>query len=336
VLNVAEHARKFLESLHRFDLAMLLSQCRVSIERVTERDEVDFDWGFGTTRDVVAVHAPSPIDEALKSLLPEDRKRIAQAATSSMSATRAPDDIQVETIVGATADGAPALLAELLIHRAIMISVATGGFRIQEVDDFYRARQARIVQDLPTDVQFDNPHGDLWDFYHFWDANLPQWKDRRRYVREMFGPAIAAIAKRSSISPIRREPTGWERVDRALSKARDRLASASAEEDFQAIGLICREVIISLAQAVYDPSIHESLDGVVPSETDANRMLGAFIGHAFPGESNKEVRAHARASLALALNLQHRRTASQQLAMLCVEATASTTAVISIIARPVP
>ncbi|MDK2756895.1 MAG: hypothetical protein KYX66_09175, partial [Blastomonas fulva] len=125
----------------------------------------------------------------------------------------------------------------------------------------------------------------------------------------------------------------WERVDRALSKARTQLESASAEEDCQAIGLLCREVIISLAQAVYDPTIHESLDGVRPSDTDANRMLEAYIGHVFPGASNKEVRAHHRASLALALNLQHRRTATRLLAALCVEATASTTAVVSIIAR---
>jgi len=121
-----------------------------------------------------------------------------------------------------------------------------------------------------------------------------------------------------------------------LSKARTQLETASAEEDYQAIGQLCRGVIISLAQAVYDPAIHESLDGVRPSETDANRMLEAYIAHVFPGASNKEVRAHHRGSLALALNLQHRRTATRHLAALCVEATASTTAVVSIIARASP
>jgi hypothetical protein len=62
-------------------------------------------------------------------------------------------------------------------------------------------------------------------------------------------------------------------------------------------------------------------------------MLEAYVAKVFPGESYKEVRAHARASLALALNLQHRRTATHDLAALCIEATGSTTAVISIIAR---
>lgn len=90
-------------------------------------------------------------------------------------------------------------------------------------------------------------------------------------------------------------------------------------------------MIISLAQAVYDPAVHLSTDGVVPSPTDANRMLEAYIHHVFPGESYKEVRAHARASMALALNLQHRRTATRKLATLCLEAAGSTAAVIAII-----
>lgn len=331
--DVTENARKFLESLQRFDLAMLLSQCLVAVERVTTMEDIGFGEMYRVTRDVVIVRAPSPIDEALTSLPPEDRKRIAQAAASLVDVSPEPDDIRVEKS-GKAANGAAALLAELLIHRAMMTSVSTGGPRIQDVDDFYRARQARIIQSLPDGVEFSNPHTDLWDFYHYWDANLPQWKDRRRYVKEMFTPAINAIARRSSLPLVYREPTGWERVDRALSKSRDQLASASVEEDFQAIGLICREAIISLAQAVYDPAIHESPDGVTPSATDANRMLDGYIGQALPGPSNKEVRAHARASLALALNLQHRRTATRQLAALCVEATASTAAVISIIARP--
>jgi hypothetical protein len=96
--------------------------------------------------------------------------------------------------------------------------------------------------------------------------------------------------------------------------------------------LLCREVLISLAQAVYDPAIHIPEDGVTPSATDANRMTEAYIRHVFPRESYKEVRAHARAALALALNLQHRRTATRQLASLCLEGTASAVAVISIIA----
>ncbi|WP_380874760.1 hypothetical protein [Sphingomonas sp. DBB INV C78] len=330
--NMMDNACNFLESLQRFDLSMLLRHCRVSVEKF----ETALDWFSDLEDEAIIVRAPAPIAEALRSLPQQDRKRIAEAILSAQQASRQHEDIRVETLDGLNATGAAALLSELLIHRAMMIDVATGGARLQDVDDYYRAREVRIRQAIPGGVTYDNPHVDLWAWYRHWSAELPQYKDRRFYVRQLFGPAIEAIAKRSSLPSEPREATGWERVDRALSKARTQLETASAEEDWQAIGLLCREVIISLAQAVYDPAIHESLDGVRPSETDANRMLEAYIAHVFPGASNKEVRAHHRASLALALNLQHRRTATRQLAALCVEATASTTAVVSIIARANP
>jgi len=328
--HLTDNARRFLESLQRHDLSLLLSQTDAKLKPM----EGALDWLGDVTEEAILILAPNPIDEALKSLPRQDRKRIAEAVSSGQQTTKAHDDITVQTrFASKTASPPSKLLAELLIHRAMMIDVATGGVRIQDVDDYYRAREVRIRKLLPPEVKYENPHRDLWDWYHHWSENLPQYKDRRRYVRQMFDPAIDAISIRSSLPGQEREPTGWERVDRTLARVRSQLNGASAEKDYQAIGLLCREVIISLAQAVYDPVIHESLDGVRPSETDANRMLESYIAHVFPGASYKEVRAHARASLALALNLQHRRTATCQLATLCLEATASTSAVISIIAR---
>lgn len=328
--NTTENACSFLESLQRFDLSMLLRHCRTAMVE----SEVDNGF-FADLIDEAIIEAPTPIDEALKKLPSQDRKRLAEAIATAYPNRKAADDIVVRS-TDAAETGAAALLSELLIHRAMMIDVATGGARIQDVDDYYRAREVRIRQAIPEGVTYDNPHADLWAWYRHWSAELPQYRDRRFYIRQLFSPAIEAVAKRSWLPSEPREATGWERVDRALSKARSQLETASAEEDCQAIGLLCREVIISLAQAVYDPTIHESLDGIRPSETDANRMLEAYIAHVFPGASNKEVRSHHRASLALALNLQHRRTATRQLAALCVEATASTTAVVSIIARASP
>lgn len=325
--NMTAAACKFLESLQRYDLAMLLKNCQAAVA------EVEVDNGFFTDMvEQAIIDAPTPISEALNTLPSQDRKRIAEAIASAYPNKKTPNDIVIRATF-AMAGGTAALLAELLIHREMMIDVATGGARIQDVDDYYRARETRIRQAMPDGIQYSNPHDDLWDWYRHWSAELPQYKDRRFYVRQLFGAALDAISKRSSLPSEPREPTGWERVDRALSKARAQLDTASAEEDYQAIGLLCREIIISLALAVFDPAIHESPDGVRPSDTDANRMLEAYIAHVFPGSSNKEVRAHARASLALALNLQHRRTATRQLAALCIEATASTTSVISIIAR---
>lgn len=327
-----EIARTFLKSLHRFELAILLDRCTVAIHTVTEAREIDFQWYSNVEEEIIQVFAPSPIDDALEALPPEDRKRIAEAVANGYHKRRSYEDIRVERLPF-VADGVAALLAEMIIHRAMMVNVATGGTRIQDVNDYYSAREARLRERMPAGINYENPHDDLWAWYNYWRSNLSGYADRRQYVREIFNPAIAALSRRSTVAIPEREPTGFGRVDRAMGKARSQFELASAEEDYQAIGLLCREVIISLAQAVFDPAIHETLDGVTASPTDANRMLEAYIAYVFPGASNKEVRAHARASLALALNLQHRRTAMKQLAALCLEATASTTAVISIMAR---
>ena len=60
----------------------------------------------------------------------------------------------------------------------MMIDVATGGARIQDVDDYYRAREVRIRQGIPEGVTYENPQADWWAWYRHWNAELPQYKDR--------------------------------------------------------------------------------------------------------------------------------------------------------------
>lgn len=127
------------------------------------------------------------------------------------------------------------------------------------------------------------------------------------------------------------EPTGWPRVDRQMSEVRVRLREATTEEQYQAIGLLCREALISVAQAVYIPERHPSPDGVSPSPTDAKRMLEAFLAVELAGSANEEARSHAKAALKLAVALQHNRTADFRTAALCAEATVSVTNIIGIV-----
>lgn len=127
------------------------------------------------------------------------------------------------------------------------------------------------------------------------------------------------------------EPTGWTKVDRQIAEVRLRLRGATNEEQFQAVGLLCRETLISLAQAVYSPERHPTLDGVAASSTDAKRMLEAYISVELGGQTNDEARSHAKASLKLALALQHNRTANFRTAALCAEATVSVVNIIGIL-----
>ena len=109
------------------------------------------------------------------------------------------------------------------------------------------------------------------------------------------------------------------------------LEKAKNEEQFQAIGLVCRETLISLAQTVYDPSKHVVTDGIALSKTDAKRMLDLYISAELAGKTNEVARKHAKAALDLANDLTHKRTAAFRLAALCAEATTALVNLIAII-----
>ena len=123
----------------------------------------------------------------------------------------------------------------------------------------------------------------------------------------------------------------WSAVDRAITKAGELLRQGKNSEDFQTIGLLCREALISLAQASFDPSRHKTENGLDPSPTDSKRMLEAFFMTELSVGSNEDARRHARASVSLADSLVHRRTASYRDAALCLEATQSAANLVSIV-----
>jgi hypothetical protein len=149
----------------------------------------------------------------------------------------------------------------------------------------------------------------------------------------MYQPLMDRIrtGARATRAELFEEPTGWPRVDRGIYEVRRRLEQAETEEQFQAIGLLCREVLISLAQVVYDPERHPSKDAVLPSDTNANRMLDSYISAELQGGPNEGVRRHAKAALSLANDLQHHRTANRREAALCAEATTSLVNIVAVI-----
>ncbi len=80
-----------------------------------------------------------------------------------------------------------------------------------------------------------------------------------------------------------------DRLDRALESMNAQLVSAETEEDFQTVGLLARETLISLAQVVFDSNSHSVPDRTNPSSTDAKRMLDAYLGSVLPGSGNEEL-----------------------------------------------
>jgi hypothetical protein len=225
------------------------------------------------------------------------------------------------------------LIEAVEAQRNLMISVSTGGPRIQSVNNDYKERQELIESGLAErGVENPNPYSDLWEWYGKWSSgDLPSYQSRRNYITGLFGPLVKELKRGGQIQTqgLFTRATGWTRVDRNVGEMRSRLAQAKTEEQFQAVGLLCRETLISLAQTVYNADAHPSLDGVTPSKTDAKRMLDAYLATKLPGKTNEAARRHAKSSLDFANEVTHKRTADFREAAMCAEAT---TAVVNLIA----
>ncbi len=221
------------------------------------------------------------------------------------------------------------LLAELDFLRGILISVSTGGPRIGEVNSDYTQRYELVDEELRRrGIQNSVLFSDLWQRHGKWSTDLPSWASRRSFVAELFRPIIAQIKSPYSATI---EPTGWALVDRQLGEARNRLAYAKNEEQYQAVGLMCREALISLGQEVFDPARHPIDGDVRVSKTDFKRMIEAYLSVELRGRSSEEARRHARTALDLALRLQHQRTAAFRDAAICIESTSSVISIIAIL-----
>lgn len=181
-----EAARGYLDSLRRGDLSALLLHAHIDIGVTAV--------GYGSQMAVI-VGAPQPFAEALSKLPEHDRKRIAEAALSKRTFDAEPATDIVVKVRGEPMDGPATLLPDLIVHREMMTAVATGQQQIQEVDDYYIARQFRLVEGCAAaGIRYENPHASLWDWYGFWKAeNMTTYADRRDYVRKVFALSLIHI-----------------------------------------------------------------------------------------------------------------------------------------------
>ena len=316
---------------NRQDLADLLLHAFIDFEALNE--------GFDLAR--VAIYAPIANYDQLRALSNDDNQVILDTVhdiwpyrEGDIAITEIIYRLDPESLLEGP-DNPDDLLQKLDRLRNIMVDVSTGGPRIDELKNEYREIHLRLTRGLEQwGIQNPIPYRELWDWYGKWSrGDLPTYQSRREYIRGLFEPLEVRLCDEilSRSGKTLQEPTGWPRVDRTLGEIRNRLESASTEEQFQAVGLLCREALISLAQTVFDPDKHPTLDGVEVSKTDAKRMLDRYLAAEVGGASNTNARKHAKASLILTADLQHKRTATFRDAALCAEATASVVNIIAIL-----
>lgn len=115
----------------------------------------------------------------------------------------------------------------------------------------------------------------------------------------------------------------WPEISNAIDKIQKSCSIADGEIDFQNIGNSCRELLISLAQIVYNPNVHgdKNQEGKTISKTDAMGMLTNYFNYILTGSSNDEFRGYAKATHKLANMLTHRRNATKKDMLLTVSST---------------
>ncbi|MFA5393800.1 MAG: hypothetical protein WC081_04095 [Candidatus Ratteibacteria bacterium] len=341
--DIQEEAIRFLEEGREIQSAQLLRNCTMEDWAVVDHwmdgneqlDGIVITMKCPRTSYEILVDSKNPftreIQNAFESVMPHRcyLKKIKIRAESAAPL------FSEKSLAGTSASEIKELISLIEKQKAIMISVATGGPRIQQKNNEYASQRHTIQSKLSKlKITDPNPYSDLWIWYGKWsDGSLPTYQSRRIYITNLYQPILDAlllrVSKSSSAQPP--EPTGWARVDRCIEKVYSAIEKAENEEDFQTIGLLCRETIISLAQAIYTGKTRNTVPGPVPSDTDAKRMLEEYLNEEFQGSSNENVRKFSKTVFQLAVELQHKRTANFRNAALCAEATRAVVNTIAII-----
>ena len=99
------------------------------------------------------------------------------------------------------------------------------------------------------------------------------------------------------------------------------------------MGLLCREIIISLGQLVYNKDVYEAVDSQNKpiGKTDGFRMLEAYFTYKLHGTHFEEYRAYAKTTNKLANALTHKRNATKKDMMLSVSATTALVNIVGIL-----
>ena len=336
-----ETVRQLLRARGHVSLASLLLEARVEI---TGAGQYTRQWQ--NVLDRAEVHAPIP--DYLQLLgLPEWAKDEILKTIREIWPPREHDiDIteivfrpeRIESNESITSEPYPLKEADWL--ETTLFALATSGPPFDSVSVEYKRRLGIFAEELAT-LGISNPVPDdnllIW-FARFSAGDFPTKESWRDHIVTLFNPLREQLRASSLVEHTRAQEDGigWPLVGRQLRKTQSQLRGATHTEDFQVVGLLCRETIISTAQTVYDPRRHPSHDGTRPSTTDAKRMLDNYIAVELGGPSNDAARKYAKAALDLANSLQHKRTAGSRTAALCALATESAVNIIAILDRAGP
>lgn len=137
--------------------------------------------------------------------------------------------------------------------------------------------------------------------------------------------ALNQYAENESLVDFISDISDWKGIDEAITKINKDCSMANSEMEYQNIGNSCRNLVISVAQIVFNPEIHGSFnkEGKEISKTDAIGMLTNYFAHNLSGSNNELYRKYAKAANDLANMLTHKRNATKRDMLITVSATLS-------------
>jgi hypothetical protein len=157
-----------------------------------------------------------------------------------------------------------------------------------------------------------------------WKQHLPTYQERRAYVIRLYEPLLDALddlERRQLTGGLDLGETGWSKVDSRVHQLHGRFASASTVEDYKGIGYACRDLIITVANAVFDSDRHVRPDEGPLKGDDAKNRIDRALEVEFSGESHQKLRKYVRSLWEYVSTVAHSESTTEQTATVAVHGT---------------
>lgn len=246
-------------------------------------------------------------------------------------------DLYVDWAAITQSENKNSLLKKLQHEKEMLIQVGTGKIIIKnkiENEAYIEEHQyiCSILEQLG--LSHVNNYSDLWKWYSdYKERQLNTYQSRINFINNLYAPLFEVLenSEESKLKYISYEPTGWENIDDSVCNMKSKLLTACQTEDYQAVGMYGRELLITLAKTVFDKDKHPSSDGIDIGPTDSKRMLEAYIHYCLKHKSGPREVKFAKAAIDFSNELTHRRAANSMDAELCFNAVVSTVNIIRVI-----
>lgn len=147
--------------------------------------------------------------------------------------------------------------------------------------------------------------------YEVWDVHTDEGRwwvitsPTNLYSQELFPSAdytlslhVGLMARVAARQPVQTDPERRDRTTiawRRLEQAQEALENGDEAEDFQAVGMRCRECLLELVRGLADP-VMVPAGSEPPKAADFVMWTELIAGHVAPGSSADELRRHLRAT----------------------------------------